>query len=154
MSNNRPIGTKKTKEEITSLVDGSTLMVEIIPVKIKDSTTSSSFNLAQTKEDGTIYMTTTAEVIRKYSPLQKEDSFHLGKSGKEYGSNFKGRVIDISLKKVIDLTLEECKSICGVADYKYCYNILNERYIPIFPSSLDIALDNPYLFVYTIENLE
>lgn len=139
----------RTKEEANALNSGATLMIEIIPVKIEDSTTSSSFNLAQTLDDGTLYMTTTSEVIRKYSPLQKDDIFSLRKDRK----HFEGKITNIRLKRVLDLTIEECVYICGVSDYKYCYNTLNKRYRTIFPLSLDIALDNPYLFMYTIEKL-
>ena len=58
-----------------------------------------------------------------------------------------GRVEKVQLKRVQDLTLDECKKICTHKDYKACYNLLNEDY----KNGSDIALDNPFVFLYSIK---
>lgn len=51
------------------------------------------------------------------------------------------------IKKVQDISLEECKRICGYSDYKACYNMLNENYKKSW-----IEIDNPYVFLISSQN--
>ena len=59
-------------------------------------------------------------------------------------------VYSVVVKHVQDITLEECEKICGYRDYRACYNLLNEGY----EGGLDIASDNPKVFLYLIDGIE
>lgn len=96
------------------------------------------------------------EFVAKYSPLQIDDEFFLEYT--EYAEPFNfcnGNKIDFKLldvcldvevKRIQNITLDECEKVCGYKDYRSCYNLLNVNYKGVY-----IACDNPYVFLITVK---
>ncbi len=67
----------------------------------------------------------------------------------EHQSRHKDTCLGIEVKRVQDLTLEECEKVCNYKDYRACYNLLQADW-----DGVHIEIDNPYIFLITYKGIQ